>query len=152
MELVHQPLESFGLLDGIEVLPLDVLDQRKLQDLRFRNFLDQDGNLFYASLLSGPPSSFPGNKFKGAPLPPDNQRLENSFFPDGTHQLLKLAIPKGLPGLKRIGLNLLDPANLKSFFSFKLRRRLFRDQRSQTFSQRLASTQQFQPLFICLDS
>ena len=54
-------LEAFGLLNGVEILPLEVLDEGDLQNLPVLGLLDHDRNFLQSCLLSGPPTPLPHN-------------------------------------------------------------------------------------------
>src|SRR5690606_21702760 len=56
-ELVAEPLEGARRLDGVEVLALEVLDERGLEGRLVAELADEDGHLEEARLLRGAPAA-----------------------------------------------------------------------------------------------
>src|SRR6267143_784529 len=70
MEVVQEDLIGPGLLDRVQLLPLDVLDEGD---------------------LSGAPAALSRNEAVPVGLLPDDDRLNDAVLPDGVHQALQLA-------------------------------------------------------------
>src|SRR5215813_3663207 len=76
-ELLDQTSECVGLLDGVQLLALDVFDQRHLQHVLVSDGLDDAWNLLQAGSLRGPPAPLPGNDLEPLTLSSDHQRLND---------------------------------------------------------------------------
>src|SRR5690606_35487564 len=57
VELVAEPLEGARRLDGVQILPLEVLDERSLEGRLVTELANEDGDLEEAGLLRGPPTA-----------------------------------------------------------------------------------------------
>jgi hypothetical protein len=63
MELAHQTLKGLGALDGIEILALQVLDQRELGRGLVIDIANDGWNVREAGDLRGAPSALAGDEF-----------------------------------------------------------------------------------------
>src|SRR5690606_2752175 len=58
---LDEAIEGFGELDGVEIFPLDVLDQGKLEGVGGGNVADDDEYLFEAGALRCAPTTLAGD-------------------------------------------------------------------------------------------
>ena len=108
-EFLHQPLIGPGLLHGIQVLSLQVLNQGKLHDLLIIIFPDYDRHFLQSGLHAGPPSALARDDLIISFPFLDHDRLDQSVLADRICQFLQGILVKGLSGLAAIGLDLGDP-------------------------------------------
>ena len=104
--LLGQGLIPHGLLHGIQVLPLEVLDHGQLGGLPVVGLDDRHRHLLQACQPGSTPAAFAGNDLivPGGQLP-HGQRLDDAVFPDGIRQLGQRLLVKVLPGLGGIALH-----------------------------------------------
>src|SRR5439155_14645234 len=138
--LLDQPLVRLRLLDRVEVLALDVLDQRQLEGLLLRDLPDHHRQLAQAGPLRRPPPPLAGDQHVAVVRAADDERQEHAFAADRLGQLLDVAFVEVAAGLVPVGPDLLD-AEVQH--AFALGWRAARDQRPQTPAQR-------GPLDLCL--
>ena len=104
--LVDQPLQAQGDLYGVEVLPLDVLDDGHFEQRLVVRFTDVGGDHGESGLLRGSPTPFSADEGVGAvSLFLDGDRLYDPEGTDGFGQLLEGLLGKVTAGLFRIGLD-----------------------------------------------
>ena len=89
-ELRQQALEGDGLLDGVEIFTLDVLDECDGDGRLVGDILDQAGHHFETGQLGGAPAAFTSNDFEtvftdGA----NHDGLDHPLCTDGVGQLLQ---------------------------------------------------------------
>ena len=80
-----KPLIAARLLDRVEILALDVLDDRQFQSFAIIGFVNDDGNIGETRELGGAPTPLAGDDFIGvgdAGDGPDDDRLNNALFAD----------------------------------------------------------------------
>jgi hypothetical protein len=77
MMFVDEPAEGLGLLNGVEVLALDVLDERDLEELFVGNMPNDDRDSKESGALGRAPSAFPGDDFVVSVDAPDEDRLDD---------------------------------------------------------------------------
>jgi hypothetical protein len=102
-ELFDQLGEAVGLLDGVEVFALEILDEREFQYFAIVGFTDNDGNFREAGDPRSAPASFAGDQFVGVALGPDDEGLDNALFLDGVGQFPQGFLIEFLARLKRAG-------------------------------------------------
>ena len=86
---LHQRLVALGLLDGVQVLALQVFDQRQLGGELFVGLDDADGNLLQTRQPGGAPAALAGDDLIIAVVDlPDRDGLDQPVLPDGFGQLL----------------------------------------------------------------
>ena len=93
VELPDQLRVASGLLNGVEVLPLEVLDERQFQYRPIIRRADNDRHFRQPDHLGGAPAAFAGDQFVMITLKADNERLNDALFLDRVRQL-----PKGFGG------------------------------------------------------
>ena len=95
-----------GLLNRIQVFPLEIFNERNLRDLHIRIFPQNCRNCFQAGQLSRPKAPLPGNEFIAAGgQMPDQYRLQHAILLNGILQILQRLFLEIRTGLITIGLN-----------------------------------------------
>jgi hypothetical protein len=89
MKLFDQMLEGLRFLDRVEVLPLQVFDERDFKSLSPFRLFHQYRNFSESGLLSGSPATFPYNQFITLVGPSDEEGFENPFLSNGLCQFLE---------------------------------------------------------------
>src|SRR5689334_13179531 len=110
-KLIHQPAISLGLLDGRQILALEVLDQRDLQCLRIRERSDDDRDLVHPHALRGPPPPLAGNQLESRLLAghgTHEQRLNDALLADRLGERIEFGFDKAPPRLECAGADQLD--------------------------------------------
>src|SRR5262249_30790968 len=110
-----------GSLDGVQILSLNVLDQRDFEEPIVGDLLDDDWYGFKAGKLSSSPAPFAGDKLVAATARPDDDWLDDSIGANGVGEFLHalgLEHPARLDG---IGIDLLNSDVTRCF---RHRRRL----------------------------
>src|SRR5207237_7103903 len=90
LKIVTEPPVSERLLDGIQVLPLNVLDERHLEERPFLTVGDLahgDGDLQQASAFGRAPSAFAGDDLKAVTHLADDDWLDDPVRLNGPGQL-----------------------------------------------------------------
>ena len=106
---LRQRPEAFRLLDGVQVLPLEVLDHGQLHGLLVVGLDDDRRDLVQSGHPGGPPAAFPGDDLiVPASQLTHRQGLDHAVLPDGLGQLLQLFLVEVFPGLVLIALDLRD--------------------------------------------
>ncbi len=110
--IANQPVVGLRELDGVEVLALDVLDQRELEGGLDAHVLHDDERVPDAGALKCAPAPLAGDELElVAPgYAPDHQRLDEAVLADALRQLVELVRVEVLPGLPFPGDDLLDRA------------------------------------------
>ena len=83
VKFVNEALKGVRLLDGVEVLTLEVFDQRHLQSHFLRDVAHDDGNAKQSGALRGAPAAFAGNQLEAAGNSADDERLNDAAGMDG---------------------------------------------------------------------
>jgi hypothetical protein len=106
---LNQAPKRLRTLDGIEVLTLQVLDQRELRGSAIINVANDGVDRIEFGGLCSPPSSFARNDLE-APLlgRPNDDRLHHSRVLDRFRERGQRGLVEVLPGLVRIGVYLVD--------------------------------------------
>jgi hypothetical protein len=89
---------GLGLLDGIEVLPLDVLDNGHLDHVGIRDLLHHDRHGGEAGQPRGAQTPFPGHQFVSVFVFAHHQRLNHALGADGIRQFLELFLLESTRG------------------------------------------------------
>jgi hypothetical protein len=76
--VVDEPLKRRGYFNGIQVFPLNVLDEGDLDQAVIRNILNQDGDGPKPSDFCGAPPTLSGHEFETATSPANQQGLDNA--------------------------------------------------------------------------
>ena len=91
---LHQLLISLGLIDRVQVFPLQVFDQGQRSGLLVIEIVHDGRDLFPAQALGRPEAALAGNDFVAALVLADNDRLQEPFFLQGLGQLLDGIVAK----------------------------------------------------------
>src|SRR5713226_2103652 len=75
LEIGHQAFKCPRLLEGIEILALNILNQRDLECLRLRHLADDRGNAREPGPLRRTPAAFAGNELVAGPVGAQDERL-----------------------------------------------------------------------------
>src|SRR5512136_1411219 len=102
-------LESLRFLNRVEVLPLQVFDERDFKRLSLFHLFHQYRDLSESGLLSRSPAPFPDDQFITLIGPSDEKGFEDSLFSNGLYQFLEFGFVKMLTGLGGIGDDLFNP-------------------------------------------
>src|SRR5207253_4097002 len=106
--LLDQALVRLRLLDRVEVLALDVLDQRDLERLVVGDLANHHGQLTQPRLLRRPPSALAGDEHVPVAVPSDDQGQQHSLAADGLRQLLDMPLVEMASRLRAVRTDLLD--------------------------------------------
>ena len=100
--------ESAGRFHGVEVFPLDVLDEGDFQQAVVGDFADHHRNHGDFGKFGRAQPSFAGHQLVVAVDVADHQGLDNPVGPDGLSQFLQPNVLEDAPGLKGIGPDLVN--------------------------------------------
>ena len=94
IEFTNQPIERTRLFERVQVLALDVLDQRHCHRGLVGNVANDGRNRIEAGHLRGTPAAFPGNDLVtlrafAACHRPGNDRLDNTLRPNRVCEVLE---------------------------------------------------------------
>ena len=108
--VAQEPLVGLGQLDGVEVLALDVLDERELERVLGAHVLHDDERLAQPRALQGAPASLAGDELElvGPGHAPHDQRLDEAVLADALGELVELLRVEALPRLPLLRDDLLD--------------------------------------------
>ena len=95
--------DALGLLDEIQVSPLDVFDQGDNPALFQIHVHNDAGYLREPRQPRGPQPPLPGDQLKAVSFHPHGQRLQDPVLRDGGPELVEALSRKILPGLHRPG-------------------------------------------------
>jgi hypothetical protein len=105
-------VQRFRLFERGQVLALEVLDQRDLDDFVVVDLADDDRDVAKADLHGRLVAPLAGDDLEPGSTLADDDRLDDALLGDRRHELRQ--VPHDLPGLIRIGIDLVDrhdPAN-----------------------------------------
>ncbi len=103
-QIVDQRLEGGRLLDGVQLLALEVLDEGQLQQPVVRDLLHDRRDLEQPRDLGRPPAALPRDQLVLPPLDrPDDHRLEHPVLLHRRRQLLQALLLEPLPRLLPVG-------------------------------------------------
>ena len=100
---VEQPPVGGRLVDRIEVLPLDVLDQRDLQQLVVADLAHDHGRPQEAGNLRGAPPALAGDDLEAVAAAPHEDRLDDAVHADRLRELLERPLLNLQARLPRVG-------------------------------------------------
>ena len=109
LELLEILLEPLGLLDRVQVAALDVLDQRRLEDLLVVEFHDVDWHFRESGGLGSAEPPFAGDELIAVLGRPNDQWLQHAVGLDALRERLRLIVVEPLSRLIRVELNLDRP-------------------------------------------
>jgi hypothetical protein len=88
-ELVDELSVALGLLDGIEVFALEILDQGEFEGGAIIGLTDHHGDFGEAEELSGAPAAFAGDEFVTAGRGTHDKGLDDAAFADGIGEFVQ---------------------------------------------------------------
>ena len=107
--LLEQHPVAPGLLDGVEVLALEVFDQGQLHGLAVVGLDHEHGDFIQSRQPRGAPAALTGDDLIVFPRQlPHRQRLQDAVGRDGIGQGLQGLVVEARAGLLRVGLHPLD--------------------------------------------
>ena len=86
LELLDELRVALGFLDRVEVLALQIFDERQFEHRAVVGLADDDGDFRQAEQLGGAPAAFAGDQFEMAVAFADDERLDDALFLDGIGQ------------------------------------------------------------------
>ena len=89
LELLDELGVTLGFFDGIEVLALEVLDERQFQHGAVVGLAEDDRHLGQAEQLGRPPAAFARNQLQPVVAFAHDKRLHNALFLDRVGQFAK---------------------------------------------------------------
>ena len=105
LELFAELRVSERFLDRVEVLALEVLDERELEHLAVGRGAFDDGSLGQPGQLRCAPTAFTGDELVHPADDPDDQRLDDALFADGIGELRQCRGREIFPRLERTRLD-----------------------------------------------
>jgi hypothetical protein len=108
LKLLHQELVGVSLLDGAQVIPLDIFHQRQRQQILIRDILNQRGDALQSGFLSSPPAPLARHDLVPSSILAHHDRLQHPVFGDRCGQLLQLLRFEAQAWLKAVGSDLLQ--------------------------------------------
>ena len=107
--LLRQHPVALGLFDGVQILPLEVLDHGQLHGLAVVGLDDHGGHLCQPGHPRRPPPPLAGDDLIIPALQlPHRQRLDDAVYPDGVRQIAERLRVEALAGLGGAALHLTD--------------------------------------------
>ena len=122
-EVIHQPPEAFRLLQGGQVLPLQILDERHLQRLAVGEIADEHRHFVQPRPLRRPPAPLAGDNLERRRVvhaPPHQERLQDAFGGDRLGQFVEFGIRHPSARLKAAGAELVDADAARGLQPIKL--------------------------------
>ena len=89
LELLDELRVAEGFLDGVEVLALEVFDEREFHHRAVIGLADDDGNGLKTEELRGPPTALARDELKAIAARADDEWREDALRLDGIGQLAK---------------------------------------------------------------
>ena len=108
IELVGEPLEGVRLFHGVQVLALEVLDERHLERELFGNLPHDDRNARQRRPLRGAPPAFASDQLVAKADSAHDKRLNDSARADRARQLFESLLAETGPRLIGAGVNEID--------------------------------------------
>ena len=112
VEFARHPLERHAKLNRIQILALNVLDQRDLEQPVVRDLLHHHRYFAHPGNSRGTPPALPRHKLKTVPLLPHHEWLNDPVLPDRVRQLAQRIRLKHSPRLHRIRIDLVDRGSI----------------------------------------
>ena len=94
MEFVRKALEGMGLLNRVEILTLEVLDERHLYRRRVWYVAYDNRHAGELSSLGSAPAALAGDELKSPVDSPDYKRLDNTSGTNGLRQFVERSFAK----------------------------------------------------------
>ena len=117
-EFAREPRKGFRLFDRIEILALEVLDERELEDVLVGRLADDDRRIGDLAALRGAPAAFAGDDLEFVGPPPDDERLDDAVDFDRIDQLLQVLVAENGARLEGRGDDLVERHELHALAVF----------------------------------
>jgi hypothetical protein len=101
VKFFHEAVKGARLLNGIQILALDIFDKREFQRLLVGNFPQNDGHAQELRTLRGAPSPLSGDELISRSDLSRDQRLYDSAHADGLREFLERRFREVCAGLIR---------------------------------------------------
>ena len=88
-KFIREPGICLRFLDGIEIRPLQIFDQRNLENFQVGGDASNHRHLGEPRFLRRPPAAFPGDQFVPAADLPHDQRLDDSMLANRLDQFVQ---------------------------------------------------------------
>jgi len=108
IQFLAQAVEGDGGFDSVEVLALDILDERDLEKAIVGDVPDDYGHAIQASEFGGAPAAFSSDQLIPPAYFPDDDRLNDSVSSNGLGEFGEPLLLKNAPWLQRIGVQSVD--------------------------------------------
>jgi hypothetical protein len=107
----EEPLQGLGRLHRVQVLALQVLDERELERVVVGGLADEDRDLLKPRALGGAPAALAGDDLEAAAREaPGEDGLEDPLLADRLRELLELGLLEHLARLAVLRVQILDRA------------------------------------------
>ncbi len=106
-EIAMEAFVGAGLLDGIEIFTLEILDESELQHLAIACRADDCWSFGELEFARGTPAPFTSDEFVLVAYLPNDERLDDATLPNALYEFLEMLAAKLLPWLKRARCNLI---------------------------------------------
>ena len=104
-ELIHQPMEGGGLLQGVQVIAMEVLDDRLFQGVAVLGLPHHRGHHGQTCSSGSPPTPFTGHELITPASLPEQEGLEYPHLLDGSSQLSHALVVEHPTGLVAVRLD-----------------------------------------------
>jgi hypothetical protein len=105
VKVVGEPFEGMRDFDGVEILPLDVLDEGDLEEAIIGDVLNEDRDVGDTGEAGGTPAPFAGHELVPAVARSDHEGLNDTVGADGIGEFLEAIRLEDGAGLERIGID-----------------------------------------------
>jgi hypothetical protein len=106
VQFLCQALEGQGGLNRIEILALDVLDERDFEEAVILDFANYHRDGLQLGELGRSPSALSGDKLVSVAQAAYHDRLNDAVCSDGLGEFVQALLMEGPAGLQRVGLDL----------------------------------------------
>ena len=108
VHLAGEALQRLSRFDRVQVLALDVFNQRDFEELLVGIVLDYGGHLAEFGHLRSSEPPLTGNQLESIAFPPQNQWLDDSVRPNGGSQFFQPVVIEDGAGLEGVGVDQID--------------------------------------------
>ena len=100
-KFASQPRKGPGFLDRVQILALQILDEREFEDILVGRFAHNDRRFGESDALRRAPAAFARDDFEAVAAPPDDQRLNDAVLFDALDELVDRLVGKVCARLER---------------------------------------------------
>ena len=122
LEFGGEARKGVGRFHGIQIFPLDVLNQGDFEQALIGNFAHDNGNVADFGQFCGAPSPFSGHQLVAVAHTPDNQGLHDSVGTDGLCQFRHALVLEEAARLKGIWIDCIHRERLHGIVRRRWRR------------------------------